>query len=129
MMNETPPGQWLERTDFGDMTVLRVKVPMFRDDETTEALFEHAFSLVDTVGRSRLVLNLDGVGFIASAAIGKLILLMRKTASAGGKLTLCKLSRQLEQVIQVCRLSDVLLNYEDEQEALQALIAHGGRSC
>ena len=93
-MSEIQPDRCLEREDFGDMTVLRVKVPLLRADETTEALFEQTFSLVDGAGRSRLVLNLDGVAFMASAAIGKLILLMRKTASAGGKLTLCKLSRR-----------------------------------
>ncbi len=110
------------------MTVLRVKAPMLRDDEDTEALFEQSFSLVDAAGRSRLVLNLDGVEFMASVAIGKLIRLMRKAASAGGKLTLCKLSRTLEDVLRVCRLSDILLSYADEREALQALIAHGGSS-
>jgi anti-anti-sigma factor len=123
-MIEIQPSQWLEREDFGDMTVLRVKAPLLRDDETTEALFEQTFLLVDAASRSRLVLNLDGVGFMASAAIGKLILLMRKAASAGGKLTLCNLSRSLEEVLRVSRLSDVLLSYPDEQEALQALVAH-----
>jgi anti-anti-sigma factor len=127
-MSEIQSGQWLEREDFGDMTVLRVKVLMLRDDETTETLFEQTYSLVEAAGRSRLVLNLDGVGFMASAAIGKLIRLMRKAASAGGKLALCSLSRSLEEVLRVSRLSDVLLSYADEQEALQALIAHGGSS-
>jgi len=125
-MSEIQPGQWLEREDFGDMTVLRVKAPLLRDDETTEALFDQTFLLVDAGGRSRLVLNLEAVGFMASAAIGKLILLMRKAASAGGKLALCNLSRSLEEVLRVSRLSDVLPSYADEQEALQALIAHGG---
>jgi anti-sigma B factor antagonist len=127
-MIEIQPSQWLEREDFDDMTVLRFKAPLLRDDETTEALFEQTFSLVEAAGRSRLVLNLDGVGFMASAAIGKLIRLMRKAGSAGGKLTLCKLSRPLEEALRVSRLSDVLLSYPDEQEALQALIAHGGSS-
>ena len=124
-MSGIQPGQWLERQDFGDMTVLRVKAPMLRTDETTEAVFEQACSVVDAAGRSRLVLNFEGVGYMASTAIGKLILLMRKATSAGGKLVLCKLSRPLEEVLRVCRLSDVLPSYADEQEALQALIAQG----
>jgi anti-anti-sigma factor len=123
-MRETQPGQWLEREDFGDMTVLRVKTPTLHDDETTDALFEQTSQIVDAGGRSRLVLNLEGVGFMASAAIGKLILLMRKAALAGGKLTLCNLSRPIEEVLRVSRLSDILVSYSDEKEALQTLIAH-----
>ena len=83
-MSAIQPGQWLERQDFGDMTVLRVKAPMLRTDETTEAVFEQACSVVDAAGRWRLVLNFEGVGYMASTAIGKLILLMRKATSAGG---------------------------------------------
>jgi anti-sigma B factor antagonist len=127
-MSEIQPGQCLEREDFGDKTVLRVKVPMLRSDDITEALFEQTYSLVEAAGRSRLVLNFDGVVFLASAAIGRLIQLMRKAASAGGKLTLCKLSRAPEEALRVAHLSDVLHGYADEQEALQALIAYGGTS-
>jgi anti-anti-sigma factor len=125
-MSEIQPSTMLERQDFGDMTVLRVKAATLHDDETTATLFEQACRLVDAAGRSRLVLNLNGVGFMASAAIGKLTLLMRKAASAGGKLTLCNLSRPVEEVLRVSRLSDILLSYADEQEALEALVVHGG---
>lgn len=127
-MSETRTDQWLEREDFGDVTVLRVKAPMLLADEATDGVFEHACSLVDAAGRSRLVLNLEGVAYMASAAIGKLVLLMHKAASAGGKLVLCKPSRPVEEVFRVSRLSDILLSYADEREALRALVAHAGAS-
>ena len=125
-MIETQPSQWLEREDVGDVTVLRVKAPMLRADEVTDDVFDHAYSLVDSAGRSRLVLNLEAVGYLASAAIGKLLVLMRKAASAGGRLVLCKPSRPVEEVFRVSRLSDILPSYADEQEALRALVAQGG---
>ena len=125
-MSEVLQGRWLEREDIGDMTVLRVKEPMLGAGEATEGLFDEACSLVDAAGRSRLVLNLKGVGYMASMAIGRLLVLMRKAAAAGGKLVLCHRSRPVEELFRVSRLSDLLLNYADEQEALQALLAHGG---
>ena len=64
------------------------------------------------------ILNFDGVGFMASAALGKLVQLMRKVTGAGGKLTLCRLSRPLNELLRVSRLSDLLPSYGDEQEAL-----------
>jgi anti-anti-sigma factor len=127
-MSDVKAGPGLERQDFGDVTVLRVKASMLRADEATEALFDYAYGLVDTAGRSRLVLNLEGVAFMASVGVGKLVSLMRKAASAGGRLVLCKPSRPVEQVLRVSRVSDVLLCCEDEQEALRVLTARGKSS-
>ena len=33
-------GHWLEREDFGDVTVMRVRVPRLGDDDTTRDLFD-----------------------------------------------------------------------------------------
>jgi anti-sigma B factor antagonist len=118
-MTQTQTALGLEREDFGDVTVLRVGVPMLLDDEATDGIFSYARSLVGADGRSRLVLDLEGVGFLASAGVGKLIALMRKAASAGGKLVLCKASRAVEEVLRLCRLSDVLPSYADEREAVR----------
>ena len=114
-------GPCLEREDFGDLTVLLIKAPALYDDGATRDLFDQASHLVDSEGRSRLVLNFDGVGFMASAALGKLVQLMRMAASAGGKLAVCRLNRPLNELLRVSRLSDLLPSYADEQDALQAL--------
>ena len=125
-MPEPQPSHWLEREDVGDLTVLRVQAPLLRADDATEGVFDAACALVDATGRSRLVLNLERVALLASAAVGRLVLLMRKAASAGGKLVLCKASRPVEGILRLCHLSDVLPSYADEQEALRALSAQGG---
>jgi anti-anti-sigma factor len=132
-MSEVQASQSLGREDFGDVTVLRVKVPTLPDDETTEALFRQVSSVVEDAGRSRLVLNLDGVVFLASAALGRLVTLMHKVRSAGGRLVLCRVTRNIEELLQVTHLADLLLVYGDEQEAVRsfafsplALKAHRG---
>jgi anti-anti-sigma factor len=119
-MSETQAGPLLEREDIGDVTVLRVNVPMLRADETTETLFEQASALVDEARRSRLVLNCRLVVFLASVALGRLVSLMRKVNSAGGRLALCKVTRTLQELLRVTHLADILLTYEDEQEAVQS---------
>jgi anti-sigma B factor antagonist len=110
----------LGRQDIGDVTVLRVQVPMLRGDETTEALFEQTASVVEDAGRSRLVLNLDGVVYLASMAIGKLVTLMRKARAAGGRLALCNVNPRLIDLLQTTHLADILLSYNDEREAVQS---------
>jgi anti-anti-sigma factor len=110
----------LEREDIGNVTVLRFKVPMLRNDETTAAFFEQAYSVVDDAGRCRIVLNCDGVVYLASMALGKLVTLLRKVRSAGGGLALCKVHRTIEGLLQTARLADILLTYNDEQEAIRS---------
>jgi len=119
-MSEKQSKSALERQDLGDVTVLRVRVSMLRGDETTEALFQEAFALVAEAGRSKLVLNLDGVVFLASVALGKLALLTRKTRAAGGRLVLCRVARTMEEVLRMAHLTDLLPLYGDEQEAVRS---------
>jgi anti-sigma B factor antagonist len=119
-MSQPTAGPVLEREDFGDVTVLRMRVATLMADDATESLFEQAYAVIDSAGRSRLVLNLDGVGFLASIALGKLVRLMQKTRAAGGRLVLCKVSRNLEDVLRVTHLADILVTYTDEQEAIQS---------
>jgi hypothetical protein len=46
-MAETNGGDLLEHEDRGDVTVVRIKEPMLRDDATTEGIFAGLYSLVD----------------------------------------------------------------------------------
>jgi anti-anti-sigma factor len=117
-MGEIQAGPLLEREDRGEVTVLRVKVPMLRSDETTEALFGQACEVAEGDGRSRLVLNLDGVVYLASAAVGHLVTLLRAVRSAGGRLVLCKVTPAVGELLRVTHLADVLLLYDDEQDAV-----------
>jgi anti-sigma B factor antagonist len=119
-VSETQASPLLEREDFGDVTVLRLNVPMLRGDKTTDAIFEQTYALVDETHRSKLVLNCDVVVYLASAALGRLVILMRKVHSAGGRLALCKVGRTMEELLRVSRLADILLAYDDEQAAVRS---------
>jgi anti-sigma B factor antagonist len=109
----------LERQDFGDVTVLRTKTQTLSADNTTESIFDQAYEVVEVERRSRLVLNFDGVVFLASLAMGKLVRLLQKVRKAGGRIVLCKLSRNIEDVLRIA-LPDVFLTYTDEREAVQS---------
>jgi anti-anti-sigma factor len=117
-MSDVPMSEALARQDLGEVTVLRVQLPMLRADETTEALFRQVYAVVEAAGRTRLVLSLDGVVYLASGAIGHLAMLLRKVRSAGGKLALCKLTRSVDELLQVTHLTDILPVGGDEREAV-----------
>jgi anti-anti-sigma factor len=119
-MSEVQTNTLLEREDFGDVTVLRLNLPMLYDDEATASLFDQASAVVAEGHRSRLVLNCAAVEFLASMALGKLVSLMRKVHAASGRLTLCKLQRTVQELLRVTHLSDILIAYDDEQEAVRS---------
>jgi anti-anti-sigma factor len=109
-----------EREDFGDVTVVRVQVPLLRSDEVTDALFQQTDALLDGAGRSRLVLNFDRVVFLASVGIGHLVRLVHHARKVGGRLVLCKVLPAIHEVLQKTYLTDLLPVYGDEQEAVQS---------
>jgi anti-anti-sigma factor len=119
-LSEIQPQASPEREDFSEVTVLRAKLPMLRSDEGTEAFFQQLDTLVDEAGRTRLVLNLDGVVSIASVPIGRLVTLVRKVRMAGGRLALCKLSRTMAGIMDMTHMAEFVPIYADEQEAVRS---------
>jgi anti-anti-sigma factor len=111
------PEDVLEREDRGDVTVIRVKAPLLRDDETTEGLFETVFAALDEPGGRRLVLNLRPVEYFASVVIGKLAVLNRK---GRGRLALSGLTPTVERALEDTHLADVLAIFTDEEEAVRS---------
>ncbi|MFO0878324.1 MAG: STAS domain-containing protein [Gemmataceae bacterium] len=110
----------LERQDHGAVTVLRIKLPMLRDDAETEAMFQQAEQLLAGEGRSRLVLDCAEVKYLASRGLGRLVGLLNRARAAGGRLVLCAVPRPLEELLRISRLSDLLLSYHDVTEAVRS---------
>jgi anti-anti-sigma factor len=54
----------------------------------------------------RMAVSFNGISFLSSAAIGKLILLQRKIKERGGELKLCDLNSSTLDVFRVAHLSD-----------------------
>jgi anti-anti-sigma factor len=109
---------WLEREDFGDVTVVRLKTPKVLDDDLIRAVFDPIYSLVSGMGRNNLVLNLAAVESLPSMALGKLVMLNRKVQAAQGKLALCQLSPTALEILESTHLNELFNIYATEQEAL-----------
>ena len=113
----SPP---LERQDFGDVTVVRFKVPRLDDDAITRDLFGQIDTLVRDAGRSNLVLNLSTPEYLPSLAIGKLVLLNRRTQEKKGRLALCHLSPLVDEVLNLTHLTELFSIYSTEQEPVRS---------
>ena len=65
----------LEVSEVGDVTVVRFVDRKILDESNIQELGEELFQLVDEEKRKKLLLNFTSVGFLSSAALGKLIML------------------------------------------------------
>ena len=111
---------WLERQDFGDVTVVRLKTPRNLDDDVLRTIFDPIYTLVDGVGRKKLVLNLAAVPYLPSMALGKLVMLNRKVQVGGGRLALCQLTPVAEEILDGTALKSLFNTYAAEDEAVKS---------
>src|SRR5204863_3976186 len=104
-MTSQPRRRRLEVEDIGDITVVNFVDKKILDEQNIQVIGEQLFSLVDELGRRKVLLNFKNVEFLSSAALGKLITLNRKLQSAGGKLVLCEIDPQIYEVFEITKLN------------------------
>ena len=119
-MTPQPRRRRLEVEDIGDITVVNFVDKKILDEQNIQVIGEQLFSLVDELGRRKIVLNFKNVEFLSSAALGKLITLNKKLQQAGGKLILCNIDPQIYEVFEITKLDKFFKIMKEEQAALQA---------
>jgi anti-sigma B factor antagonist len=119
-MSSQPRRRRLEWEDLGDVTVVNFTDRKILDEHTIQVIGEQLFSLVDELGRRKLLLNFGNVEFLSSAALGKLVTLNRKVREAEGRLVLCRINPTIYEVFEITKLNKLIDIRKDEQEGLQA---------
>jgi anti-sigma B factor antagonist len=119
-MSQPPRRRRLEVEDIGDVTVVNFVDRRILDEQNIQIIGEQLFSLVDEVGRRKLLLNFGNVEFLSSAALGKLIALHKKLQAVGGRLILCNIDQEIYEVFEITRLDKFFTIQKEEQAALQA---------
>ena len=119
-MSQPPRRRRLEVEDIGDVTVVNFVDRRILDEQNIQIIGEQLFSLVDEVGRRKILLNFGNVEFLSSAALGKLIALHKKLQAVGGRLILCNIDPEIYEVFEITRLDKFFNIQKDEQAALQA---------
>ena len=119
-MSSQPRRRRLEVEDIGEVTVVNFIDRKILDEQNIQKIGEDLFSLVDELGRRKILLNFGNVEYLSSAALGKLITLNNKVSKAGGKLILCNIDPQIYEVFEITRLNKLFTIQKDEQSGLQA---------
>jgi anti-sigma B factor antagonist len=106
-----------ERTGDGlGIVAVSGEVDIFTSPRFKECMLE----LLDA-GLNRLVIDLSGVTFIDSTALGVLIGGVRRVNTAGGAMTLVVTSRAVERVLSITGLDRVFTIHATRAAALESL--------
>jgi anti-sigma B factor antagonist len=119
-MTAQPRKRRLEVEDIGDVTVVNFTDKKILDEQNIQDIGEQLFSLVDELGRRKILLSFRNVEYLSSAALGKLITMNKKVNAAGGKLILCNIVPQIYEVFEITKLNKLFTIHPEEQAALQA---------
>jgi anti-sigma B factor antagonist len=110
----------MEIEHIGNVTIVRFVHPVILSGTTAEAVSDELCRLVDGEGRFRLILNFGNVRSLTSLMLGKLFTLNKKVQAASGRLAVCDLSPDLQELFEFTRLSTCLEIHADEQNARKA---------
>ncbi len=112
------PRQHLRLEPMGDVTVVSFIDSKIVTEEDIQEVGDQLYSLVESEGHRRLLLNFRNVRYLSSAALGKLINLKKKVGVVKGDLKLCCIHPDLLEVFKITRLDQVFQIYDDETVAL-----------
>ena len=107
----------IDQRDIGAVRVLDLAGKLAGD--AADALWDRIDDLLDA-GHSKLILNLGGVSFIDSAALGGLLSKRAAVANAGGQLKLLNLSERVWDLIVTTKLEMVFDTFGSETDAVQS---------
>ena len=105
------------RRDVGSVTILDLTGKLA--GEAGETLADRIDDLIDA-GRAGLILNLQGVTFIDSAALGGLLSKRTAVMKAGGQLRLLNLTERVWDLMVTTKLELVFETFSSEADALEA---------
>jgi anti-sigma B factor antagonist len=112
--------QRIDVTKSGDVSVVKFRDRKILDEVAIQELGSELFALVEVDNRKTILLDFEGVEFLSSAALGKLITFDRKVKSSKGRLKMCGIAPGILEVFQVTKLNKVFDIRPDAGEALAA---------
>jgi anti-anti-sigma factor len=114
----TLPFRWVAVKEVGGTTVVRFTHRGALVGDAVELVAEQLCWLVDEGDRQHLVLDLGDVQTLASAMIGRFVLLQKKLLAAGSRLKVCQVNPELGEVLKLVGFDQLVGVYGDEKEAL-----------
>lgn len=105
--------------DLDRASVVRFVDRKILDASQIEQLGAELVELVESKGKTQLLLNFEGVEFLSSAALNKLITLNSRVKRVAGTVRICNLHPQIREVFAITRLDRMFEIVKSEEAALK----------
>jgi len=119
-MSTQPHKKRLKVEIIGDVSVVDFFDKKIIDEQNITHIGDDLFKLVEQDGHKKVLLNFRNVDFMSSAMLGKLITLFKKLQARSGRLILCNISPEIQEVFKITKLDKLFTILDDEQVALQS---------
>jgi len=100
----------------GKIIVLELKGNYVGGDETDQ--LKNEIKNLSESGNLKLVIDLGEVSYLNSSALGVLIAAHANYAKRGGKIKLCQLNKNIENLFVITKLSLIFDSYPNQVEAI-----------
>jgi anti-anti-sigma factor len=94
------------------------------DPAPVQELRKHYEAHLQAHGRPELVVDLSGVGFAGSAALGNFVSLHRLARQNGGRIVFCEVDPTVSEVFRASKLESLFTFEPDREAALRAVREH-----
>ena len=91
------------------------------DPAPVQDLRKHYEAHIQGKGRPELVVDLSGVGFAGSAALGNFVALQRIVRQQGGRIVFCNVDATVSEVFRASKLESLFIFVPDREAALRAI--------
>jgi len=104
-------------------TVDGITIVTFTGPKVGTEAREELYSLVETQGNRKLILNFENVRSLSSAPIGMLVNLRNQVASAGGLVRFCQLDPDVQEIMRLTRVEGLFSIFANEQDARDSFLS------
>jgi anti-sigma B factor antagonist len=107
----------VERT-IGDVTVLDLKGKMTLGEG--DQLYRDKILLLLDAGKTKLLINLDGVSYMDSAGLGEFVRTHTTVSRRGGRMKIAQLTKRIDDLLDITKLKPVFEIFGTEAEGLKS---------
>lgn len=112
-------GDFFEVTQVGSANVVALKLPLEVDSDEFDWINEQMLGIFDSRPHERWVLDVSGLNYMGSSALGLMVNIRQRISQSGGQLILCGLSPQLLRVFRTCCLERLFHIVKTRADALR----------
>lgn len=102
----------------GDCTIMRFRDKDILDQVNIHEMGEEMYALVEDSPGIKLLVDFEGVLYLSSSALGKLISLKRKVEENAGTIKMCRIKPEIMEVFRITKLDTIFKIYPDLRSAL-----------